>query len=261
MTNEPSDGGHARQWDDHWSRYSTATRLNPAQAFRRRLIATLLGQVQHGSILDVGCGSGDLLAWLKMRFPNARFAGIDQSVTGLKVAEEDLPNAIFAVCDLEADAPDVDNLAGWASHAICSEVLEHADNPVRILTGARKFLKPGGRLVVTVPGGPMSAFDRQIGHRRHYTAAKLQAEMEQAGLDVRKATGAGFPFFNLYRLVVILRGERLADDIDGTPGLLARCIMAMFRILLGFTFLHGTWGWQIAAVGINPVEPSQAKTP
>ena len=73
------------------------------------------------------------------------------------------------VRDLLRDpAPDAE-WAGWATHAVCSEVLEHVDEPVVLLRNARSWLAPGCRLVVTVPGGPMSAFDRHIGHRRHFS--------------------------------------------------------------------------------------------
>ncbi len=252
MSPEPVDPDDFRTWDDHWNRFSAATRLNPAQAFRRRLIVRLLGRAENGTILDIGCGSGDLLAGIRDEFPEARLAGIDQSGTGLTVARGELPDATLATFDLNAGLAADEKLAGWASHAVCSEVLEHMDAPVRVLATVRNFLKPGGRLVLTVPGGPMSAFDRRIGHRDHYTAARLRDELEAAGYLVETATGAGFPFFNLYRLVVVLRGERLADDIDGTPGRLARTVMTVFRYLLRVTLPASPWGWQIVAVAINP---------
>jgi hypothetical protein len=36
--------------------------------------------------------------------------------------------------------------------------------------------------------------------------------VEQAGLDFVDVHGAGFPFFNAYKLVVLLRGKALARD-------------------------------------------------
>src|SRR3546814_18015665 len=79
-------------------------------------------------------------------------------------------------------------------------------------------MAPGCRLVVTVPGGPMSAFDRHIGHRRHFTPPALAALLTDAGLAVERTDGAGFPFFNLYRLGVIARGHRLVADLTGGQG-------------------------------------------
>jgi len=64
-------------------------------------------------------------------------------------------------------------LVGWATDATCSEVLEHVDDPKRLMVRSRTLLAPGCRLVVTVPGGPMSCFARHIGHRRHFTPSGL----------------------------------------------------------------------------------------
>ena len=212
--------------------------------------------MSDATVLDVGCGSGDLLAAMAGQYPNARLAGTDRSAAGLKVGQAALPEALLVTSELNAPErqpePQNDELAGWASYAVCSEVLEHVDDPVRALSNIQNFLRPGGRLVVTVPGGPMSAFDRQIGHQAHYTPTRIRQELEQAGYHVRLATGAGFPMFNIYRLVVILGGERLAEDIDGTPSLLARTVMSLFDVLLRFTLPSTSWGWQVVAVAEKP---------
>jgi hypothetical protein len=102
----------------------------------------------------------------------------------------------------------------------------------------------------------MSEFDRYIGHRRHYAPAELKALLEHAGYAVHLATGAGFPFFNLYRLAVILRGRRLIEDIRTQagvkPGTLARLVMAAFRWLFHFNLFRVRWGWQTVAVATLP---------
>ena len=87
-------------------------------------------------------------------------------------------------------------------------MLEHVDDPGALLASARRWLAPAALLVVTVPGGPMSAFDRHVGHRRHYTTTDLQSLLETTGFEVLVCGGAGFPFFNLYRRAVIARGAR-----------------------------------------------------
>jgi len=242
-------------WERHWDRYSDSTRLNPGQLFRRRMIFRLLGDEAGGegaSILDIGCGSGDLLSALAGRYPNASLAGVDQSQSGLNIAAREIPGARLATANLESAESNSSELGGWASHAVCSEILEHIAEPVEVLTNVAAYLKPGGCLVVTVPGGPMSAFDHRIGHRGHYTVTRLREELEQAGYRIDAIAAAGFPMFNLYRLVVLMRGERLADDIDGQPSLLARTVMALFRSTMWLTTLHSPWGWQIVARAQKP---------
>ncbi len=252
-------------WERHWDQIAEASRLNPANAFRRRLTFRLLDLCQSGhdgvdndeaikdmSLLDIGCGTGDFLSAMQSRYPRARLAGVDRSKTGLDATVRKIPGALLMHADLEAPDSVSDQLRGWASHAVCSEVLEHVGDPVQVLRNLTDYLKPGGWLVVTVPGGPKSAFDKSIGHHRHYTAGQIRADLEQAGYQVRFATGAGFPMFNLYRLVVVMRGERLSADISGRPSLAARAAMALFGLLLRFTLLDTPWGWQIVALAQKP---------
>jgi hypothetical protein len=103
----------------------------------------------------------------------------------------------------------------------------------------------------------MSAFDRHIGHRTHYTRASVTTVLSAAGFTIEKVAMAGFPFFNLYRMVVILRGEKLIADVsaDAMPdarGGLAKLMMRVFRFLFRFN-LHGTpFGWQVLAVARSP---------
>ncbi|MCH7551404.1 MAG: class I SAM-dependent methyltransferase [Proteobacteria bacterium] len=241
------------QWESHWERFADSTRANPAQILRRRLIARLLGDVgPDARILDLGCGSGDLLAALAETFPQAAFAGADQSQSGLGRTRQELPGAKLFQFDFSHPDTAPEELRGWASHVVCSEVLEHLDDPTPALDAAARCLKPGGRLVVTVPGGPMTAFDRHIGHRRHFTKARLIETLEGAGWRVETAAAAGFPVFNLYRLVVLMRGRRLIDDVSGRPGPLARGVMALFRSLMPLALFDSPGGWQIAASALRP---------
>lgn len=137
---------------------------------------------------------------------------------------------------------------GWATNAVCSEVLEHLDEPEALLTNAMPYLAPGCVLLVTVPGGPMSEFDRHIGHRKHYSPRELRQLLERVGFEVDRVTGAGFPFFNLYRLVVILRGRRLVAEASAREAsLLARLVMAAFGFLFRLNLDASRLGWQTVA--------------
>jgi len=249
MTAEAGD----RRWDAHWRRFAAATRANPGQAMRRRAILRLLGAgaaAPAASILDFGCGAGDLLETLAARYPLARLAGVDGSAEGLAIAAAALPEATLVRADFAAAAPTA--LRDWASHAVCSEVLEHVDDPVKVLKAVAACLQPGGRLVVTVPGGPMSAFDKAIGHRAHYTRERLRGEINAAGFAVETAAAAGFPVFNLYRVLVLLRGKRLADDIADGPSGLARAAMAPLRWLAPLSLDDSPWGWLIVGAATKP---------
>jgi SAM-dependent methyltransferase len=206
-------------------------------------------------LLDIGSGQGDFLVDAAGRWPNAALVGLEASQRGNEIAQAKLPSARFELVDLSQDAVPTPSLAGWATHALCSEVLEHVDEPAAFLVRARTYLGRGARLVVTVPGGPMSAFDERIGHRRHYTPERLRQTFDEAGLSTAATFGAGFPFFNLYRRVVIARGARLVHDLSssgGRPSGGTRAAMAAFRPLLAVSLPRSRWGTQIVGVAYEP---------
>lgn len=236
-------------WNRHWHSYAESAARNPAQAYRRRLILSLLsGDGPPRRILDIGAGTGDLAYSMRRALPDAEFAGLDVSAAGLEIARQKVPDAAFLERDLSESAAPPAEFRAWATHAVCSEVLEHVDDPERLLSNAIPYLAPGCVLVVTVPGGPMSAFDRHIGHRRHYRPAELRQLLERAGFDVQHATAAGFPFFNLYRLVILMRGRRLIADVapEGASAS-AHLVMRAFGPLFRLNLDRSRWGWQTVA--------------
>lgn len=241
-------------WEEHWRRYDEAARRNPAQQMRHRLVLRLLRprMTRDVRLLDIGSGQGDLLARIHAAFPDATLAGIELSDRGVAASRRKVPTASFLVADLFEPPSTLAEYRNWATLAVCSEVLEHVDSSADFLRAARSLLADNGTLIVTVPGGPMSAFDRHIGHRQHFTRASIQQVLEQAGFIVERICRAGFPFFNLYRLVVIARGERLASDVDethtGISAALANLVMAAFRGLLRLILLDSPFGWQVIAI-------------
>lgn len=240
-------------WDAHWQQYASSAGFNPAQAFRRDLIRELIrARAPDASrILDIGSGQGDLARELHSQLPRAEILGIELSAVGVEIARQQVPAARFLECNL-LDSPEPPReFRRWAQVAVCSEVLEHVDDPVALLRNARGFLAPGCLVIVTVPGGPMSAFDRHIGHRRHFTPDALGLVVRQAGLNVEFAAGAGFPFFNLYRLAVLARGASLVERAKlqsvESLSLPEELVLSIIRRLLRWNHARGEWGWQIIA--------------
>jgi SAM-dependent methyltransferase len=244
-------------WDRHWDQHAGAVEQNPAQLYRRRVALKLLeGAGSPRRVLDIGSGLGDFLAMAAERWPLAELLGLEPSEVGVRRSRAKVPHARFIAADIMADADVPADFESWATHAVCSEVLEHVDDDVALLVAARRLMTPGCRLVVTVPGGRMSAFDHHIGHRRHYTPAMLDSVLSRAGYRVESTAGAGFPFFNLYRRVVIARGERLVDDArsgDASPSAIARAAMLGFRPLFRLNATQSRWGTQIIGIAQTPI--------
>ena len=239
-------------WEQHWDHFAESAEANPAQRYRTRLI---FSKLSLGStpvrLVDIGSGQGDFAAQVRRRSPRTEVVGIELSEAGCTIARDKVPDATFLQRNLmvSGERPPV-RFRNWATHAVCSEVLEHVDRPDLLLTSAAAYLAPGCRLVITVPGGPMSAFDRHIGHRRHYTRKTLRALLEKVGLRVDRVHAAGFPFHNLYRLGVLARGQRLVDDAARpSSSRFMSLAMRAFDLAFRLNLPVSPWGWQLVAEG------------
>ncbi len=255
-------------WDHHWDAYGDAAEGNPANIYRRELIVKLLGKPAAGTtVLDIGSGQGEFTLELARRFPGLPIWGVEYSASGVersrKAAAERGADVKFRQVDLLQETRLADGQPA-ATLAVCSEVLEHVDDPTTLIRNARSLLAPGCRLVVTVPGGPRSAFDRHIGHYQHFSARLLRTVLTDAGYRVDRVLRAGFPFFNIYKMAVIARGRKLIDDVErrtpDSPTIPGESLMKSF---FGFGFRHSLdsspFGWQMAAVATVPGESQDGR--
>jgi ubiquinone/menaquinone biosynthesis C-methylase UbiE len=97
-------------------------------------------------VLDVGCGTGDLLRQLHRSRPGARLVGVDPAPEMLDVARRKLP----ATVDLrEAWAERLPYAEGTFDVVVSCNALHHMRDPVAALIEMRRVLRSGGVLAVT----------------------------------------------------------------------------------------------------------------
>jgi 2-polyprenyl-3-methyl-5-hydroxy-6-metoxy-1,4-benzoquinol methylase len=249
-------------WDHNWDAFSEIAERNPANDYRHALILKLLARPPAGStVLDIGSGQGQFALRLQAKYPDLAVWGVDYSTEGVARSREHAAQRGSAAEFRQVDLLQPTALADGqpiATHAVCSEVLEHVADPVTLIRNARALLAPGCHLVVTVPGGPRSAFDHHIGHLQHFTARKLHHVLTEAGYEVQRVLRAGFPFFNLYKLAVIARGKKIIADVEHHQPGEAMPAESMVKTFFGFGLRHSLdntpFGWQIAAVATVPAK-------
>jgi ubiquinone/menaquinone biosynthesis C-methylase UbiE len=177
---------------------------------KRMLVDTVLASVAGGRVLDVGCGTGGLLAALRERWQPC---GTDVSRSALEHSRRrGLDALVNAAAERLPFRP--------RSFALVSalDVLEHADDDRAVLAEIRAVLVDGGALVVSVPALPAlwSTHDESLGHRRRYTRHTLQRALEDAGFSVEHMTytnTAILPVAALVRGVGRWRRRRAAERI------------------------------------------------
>ena len=246
-------------WDFHWRSLEPVTNVLPSQAFRHRIVVREVIRAQPNYILDLGCGQGDLLERLSRHFDPRFLAGLEQSAIGVETAIKKVPEADIHQFDLLCEEP---SLIDCNFECLtCVEVLEHVDDPVEFLRSAVTHLLPGGRVVITVPSGPRTAFDISIGHRRHFHKQDLRSILDTVGLVNVRVRRVGFPFFDLYRLVVLLRGRKLVSavvDSSLDQSRVARFVMFVFALLLRVNPNFIPFGLQLIATADKPDDSIEA---
>ena len=97
------------------------------------------------SVLDVGCGTGGFLAFLKLQLPDAHGEGIEIDPERAAQARGRCPDAKIHVGDallvLEELEGSFDLVTLW-------DVFEHIPAPVHLLRALRRLLSPGGVIYV-----------------------------------------------------------------------------------------------------------------
>jgi SAM-dependent methyltransferase len=150
------------------------------------------GNGRPGTLLDVGCGRGDLAAsWIEAGW---RVLGIEPSPEAAATAGRRGTEIVGETLSTTSLAP------GTVDAAVFRHSLEHVVDPPRELSTVFAALRPGGRVAVIVPNWgswQRAAFGEYWfplelpRHRTHFSAAGLRAAMGLAGfaaIDVRPAT-------------------------------------------------------------------------
>lgn len=176
-----------------WDYYSSNPALEDtyfAKTVGRDLIATVAERITLGTVLDMGCGRGDLTGYLLEKYDvvaadlsrdsvgtverrfsgHPRFRGVTVGTASLA---DDSVDTIFIV-----------------------EVVEHLeDDPLQaVLSEARRLLKPGGHLVLTTPNDENLEANKvicpecacvfhRVQHVRSWTTDRLAAHVGGLGFD------------------------------------------------------------------------------
>lgn len=171
-----------RQERDYWWFVSRSELLNFCM---REMVALPAG----GHILDLGCGTGANLTVL---------AGYGQAYGA------DFSRAALAFCrkrDLsrlvQGDGQALPIASASLDLVTSMDSLEHIPDDNAALAECFRILKPGGRMLITVPafGFLWSEHDEALQHLRRYTAAELTAKLRLAGFKVSRMSHVMFFLF------------------------------------------------------------------
>ena len=154
---------------------------------RTRVITWAIGKYFPSSrnYLEVGAGTGCVLAGVAAAFPDLELHASEPFKEGLVFARQRVAKAVFMQMDAN-DIPFVDefDLIG------AFDVLEHIGDDESVLGQIHRAIAPGGGILLTVPQHEFlwSQQDEAAGHQRRYSAKNLRKKVECAGFRVCRMT-------------------------------------------------------------------------
>lgn len=189
---------------------------------RNLMIAALVRQVVRTlppgyRVLEVGCGTGNVLQMLERTCRNGSVVGMDLFGEGLHYARR-RTRCPLVQGDMRRPPFRVPfDVIG------CFDVLEHIPDDLSALECLHEMLSPGATLIASVPAHPTlwSYFDEASGHCRRYTSGELCDKLNQAGFRVEYVTQCMAALFPMMwagrRAATIFNRIRGAGGVRASP--------------------------------------------
>lgn len=210
---------------------------------RGHIIRHVIDSFPATTILDVGCGPGVMVGYLRQR---------GYECYGCELARPAVIGAARDTVWTETDALQLEeSFRRKVGIILLLDVIEHLPNPEEFLAALQRAFTNLTAIVVAVPARNelRSALDEYFGHLRRYDRAMIAQQFAAAGLTVARQR---YVFHSLYPLMLLLRRQREPSNAIRIPSgrtlfhnLVASWFSFEARLPLGRLF-----GSSLLAVGI-----------
>jgi SAM-dependent methyltransferase len=206
-----------------------------------KLVKKLSSRMSPGySVLEVGCGTGNVLRVLQETCRNGRVVGLELWFDGLRFARKRSSARLVQ--------GDVRNYPFGKQFDLIGmfDVLEHLPEELETLRALREALAPDGKLILTVPAHQFlwSYFDEAAHHCRRYSMEEIRARLAEAGFQVEfisQFMACTFPIVWLWRKVSGRRQHGKPDDARTLAAREFRVLPVMNGALTMLLKLEALW--------------------
>lgn len=185
----------------------------PKLILRESCIHDLSDTWSAGSFVEMGAGTGHMTRiFLERGFSGACH---DLGEDSRRMMRENLAYAgermtvVDDLTELPVDAFD---------YLLAFEVLEHIDADLDVLREWVRYLRPGGRILVSVPAHArkFGRSDEIVGHVRRYEKEQLRVLLDKAGIEDIRIVNYGYPVTELTRSLsnLMVKGDCSYDGLS-----------------------------------------------
>lgn len=208
-------------------------------------------------LLDIGAGGGaNGFALIQ----DARVISLDISLRSLELCKKR-----GLQCPTLASAEVLPFKNESVDMVVALDILEHLEDDNRALAECLRVLKPGGRLLLTVPAYQFlwSLHDQALYHRRRYRRRELRMQIRQAGF---LPLYSGYFFFFLFPLALLQRlltkwvfkPAEIDEQIPRIPSFLNALLVRFQKMETALMHLAALpFGLSILAVAEKPGGPAR----
>ncbi len=172
----------AEQYDSVWQ---DGVEFHFWNLARNRLVLDAIHAASGGApfrnVLEIGCGPGYVLRYLRAHGVNAR---------GVEISPVRVHPDVAACVDAATDCFALPEAQRASTDCILLlDVIEHLPDPVAFLKRVRQAFPAARSLIVTVPARQelWSNYDTHYGHHRRYSRASLAADITGGGFKLRSS--------------------------------------------------------------------------
>jgi SAM-dependent methyltransferase len=169
--------------------YWNSTRLRRSLSYQFAVYEFAGKLIERGGIhrvVDVGCGVATKLERLHHAHPGVEVVGIDQPAT-IEFCRNRYRFGTWVADDLGNPSGSNAGIAG--DLVICSDVIEHVEDPDVLLVYLKRRTSPGGRILLSTPErdllrGPSCSHSPNRYHVREWNRSELQAYLRASGFVI-----------------------------------------------------------------------------
>lgn len=138
--------------------------------FQVKRIESILDNLVGNSFMEIGCGEGYIIGRISRMKSGARCVGLSNDEIGIKEARTGHPSVEFICKDIYDYEP-----SEKFDTVMLPEVIEHLENPKKILSKAKKITNK--RIIITVPN--RNKVENEA-HCQIYDRARLERHIKEA---------------------------------------------------------------------------------